>query len=145
MVYAPWLDELFTAVRGGGAFRSCRGGMPQPIRVGGKERLGEAVVATGFPYDKDRDPDNNTDNVVRILPHVRGLRRFGAAAYDLCSVAAGTMDGYWELALHEWDVCAGELIVQEAGGVVQALRQDRGVSIVAGNAAIVAAIREYVR
>lgn len=55
------------------------------------------------------------------------------------------MDGYWELALHEWDVCAGELIVQEAGGVVQALRQDRGVSIVAGNAAIVAAIREYVR
>jgi len=119
--------------------------MPQPIRVGGKERLGEAVVATGFPYDKDRDPDNNTDNVVRILPHVRGLRRFGAAAYDLCSVAAGTMDGYWELALHEWDVCAGELIVQEAGGVVQALRQDRGVSIVAGNAAIVAAIREYVR
>mgnify|MGYP001144942082 CR=1 FL=1 len=95
------------------------GGMPQPIRVGGKERLGEAVVATGFPYDKDRDPDNNTDNVVRILPHVRGLRRFGAAAYDLCCVAAGTMDGYWELALHEWDVCAGELIVQEAGGVTE--------------------------
>lgn len=145
VVYAPWLDELFTAVRSGGAFRSCRGGVPQQIRVGGKQRLGEAVVATGFPYDKDRDPDNNTDNVVRILPHVRGLRRFGAAAYDLCSVAAGTMDGYWELALHEWDVCAGELIVQEAGGVVQALRQDRGVSIVAGNAAIVAAIREYVR
>lgn len=145
VVYAPYLDELFTAVRGGGAFRSCRGEEPQPIRVGVKRRLEEAVVATGFPYDKDRCPDNNTDNVGRIVPRVRGLRRMGAAAYDLCCVAAGTMDAYWELALHEWDVCAGELIVREAGGVVQELRQDRGVSIVAGNAAIVAAIREYVR
>ena len=72
VVYAPWLDELFTAVRGGGAFRSCRGGVPQQIRVGSKQRLGEAVVATGFPYDKDRDPDNNTDNVVRILPPCAG-------------------------------------------------------------------------
>lgn len=82
VVYAPYLDELFTAVRGGGAFRSCRGGEPQPIRVGGKDRLGEAVVATGFPYDKDRDPDNNTDNVVRIIPPPRA----GAAPLRGCSL-----------------------------------------------------------
>lgn len=145
VVYAPYLDELFTAVKGGGAFLRYASREPERLRVGEKQTLATSVIATGFPYDKDVNPDNNSDNVARIIPYVRDVRRLGSAAYDLSCVAAGLLDGYWELALHEWDVCAAELILREAGGVVCDLRQDRGISIVAGNAAIVEEIRKYVR
>lgn len=145
VVYAPYLKELYTAVKGGGAFLACASGEPVRIRVGRKETLATSVLATGFPYDKDVNPDNNSDNVARIVPHVRDLRRLGSAAYDLCCVAAGWLDGYWELGLHEWDVCAAALILTEAGGVIRNLRDDRGVSIAAGNPAIVTRMLEYVR
>lgn len=145
VVYAPYLGELVTAVKGGGAFLACRDDVPKRIHVGAKQTLAESVLATGFPYDKDVCPDNNADNVARIVPHVRDLRRFGSAAYDLCCVACGTLDGYWELALREWDVCAGELIVAEAGGVVEPFRENRGVSIIAGNATIAAEIRKRLK
>lgn len=145
VVFAPRLDELYTAVRGGGAWLAERGKEPRRIRVARKESLASAVLATGFPYDKDLNPDNNCDNMVRILPRIRGLRRMGSAAYDLCAVAAGWIDGYWELALHEWDVCAGALIVAEAGGVVEPLRTDRGISLLAGPSELVAEMRRYVR
>lgn len=145
VVYAPYLRELFTAVRGGGAW--CRRGDGEPVRlhVSTKQRLDCSVVATGFPYDKSENPDNNSDNVARILPHVRDVRRMGAAAYDLSCVAAAMLDGFWELNLHEWDVCAASLLVIEAGGVVESLRADRGVSPVAGSAALVEQMRRYVR
>jgi len=110
-----------------------------------KQTLATSVIASGFPYDKDVNPDNNSDNVARIIPYVRDVRRLGSAAYDISCVAAGLLDGYWELALHEWDVCAAELILAEAGGVVCDLRRDRGISIVAGNGAIVKEILKYVR
>ena len=145
VVYAPYLDELYTAVKGGGAWLACRGQEPRQIRVSRKESLAAAVLATGFPYDKDLNPDNNCDNVARMLPRIRGLRRMGSAAYDLCAVEAGWIDGFWELALHVWDICAGELIVAEAGGVVERLRPDRGVSIIAGAPELVAEMRRYVR
>ncbi len=145
VVYAPYLDELFTAVKGGGARMEWAGGRSRSIRVAPKQTLATSVIATGFPYDKDVDPDNNSDNAARILPHVRDLRRLGSAAYDICCVAAGMLDGYWELALHEWDVCAACLILREAGGTYCDLRENRGVSIVAGNPAIVGEIRRYVR
>lgn len=145
VVYAPYLDELFTAVRGGGAFLSVRGAAAQRLHVSDKSALAESVIATGFPYDKDVDPDNNSANVARIMPHVRDLRRMGSAAYDLACVASGMLDGFWELALHEWDVCAASLIVEEAGGEVRPLRPDRGVSVVAGNAAILGEMLRYVR
>lgn len=145
VVYAPCLRELYTATKGGGAFMSCDGAIPRPIRVSRKRTLAESVVATGFPYDKDVNPDNNADNLTRIIPYLRDARRQGSAAYDLSCVACGTLDGYWELALHEWDVCAAELIVSEAGGVVVPLREDRGISIVAGNKTIVRLIRKYVK
>ena len=144
-VYAPYLGELFTAVKGGGAHLQYASREPERIRVGEKRTLATSVIATGFPYDKDVNPDNNSDNVARIIPYVRDVRRLGAAAYDISCVAAGLLDGYWELALHEWDICAAELILREAGGVVCELRRDRGISIVAGNAAIVEEIRKYVR
>lgn len=133
VVYAPYLDELYEALRGKGATLNGR-----PIRVSGKREMPRSVVATGFPIDKDRNPDNNLDNLARILPHMRGVRRMGSAAYDLCCVAAGFLDGYWEFNLHEWDVCAGTLIVTEAGGEVRPFRNDRRVAIVAGNPSMVA-------
>ncbi len=102
-------------------------------------------MGTGFPYDKGTNPDNNIPNLAAILPFLRGIRRMGTAAYDLCCTAAGWLDGYWELDLKLWDMCAGALMVEEAGGVVVSLRENRGVSIVAGNAVLVGKIREKVR
>lgn len=83
--------------------------------------------------------------MARILPRVRDVRRMGSAAYDLACVASSMLDGFWELNLHEWDVCAGNLLVTEAGGVVESLRPDRGVSLVAGNATLVGCMKQYVR
>lgn len=139
VVYAPRLDELYTAVKGGGAFLN-----GEPIRVSAKTDLAHAVLGTGFPYDKGINPDNNIPNLVSILPHLRGIRRMGTAAYDLCCTAAGWLDGYWELNLNLWDMCAGALIVEEAGGIVVSFRENRGVSIIAGNPAMVELIREKI-
>ncbi len=126
VVYAPYLNEMFHAAKGQGAHLN-------GIRIfpSKKQSLSQAVVATGFPVDKDRSPDNNLDNVARVLPHVRGMRRLGSAAIDLCYVAAGFLDGYWELNLHEWDVAAGKLIVEESGAQYSPLRNDRNISIIA--------------
>ncbi len=140
VVYAPYFGELYTACRGKGAFLNGK-----PVRVSDKSDLEHSVVGTGFPYDKDVNPDNNVDNVARILPHLRGLRRMGSAAYDLCCVAAGFLDGYWEFSLHLWDMCAGALIVEEAGGKVVSFRENRGISIIAGNPLLVKKIGEKVK
>ncbi len=140
VVYAPYFDELYTAVKGKGAFLN-----GQAIRVGGKQDLAHSVLGTGFPYDKDRNPDNNAANLAAILPHLRGIRRMGSAAYDLCCVAAGFLDGYWELCLNLWDICAGALIVEEAGGVICPFRENRGISIIAGNPVIADKIREKIK
>lgn len=139
VVYAPYLDELYTAVKGRGAF--CNG---KPIHVSTKPDLAHSVLGTGFPYDKDVNPDNNVPNLAAILPYLRGIRRMGSAAYDLCCTAAGWLDGYWELGLSLWDMCAGALIVEEAGGIVVPFREGRGISVIAGNTAIVEKIREKV-
>lgn len=140
VVYAPYFNELYTAIKGEGA---CFNG--QAIHVSAKEDLAHAILGTGFPYDKDVNPDNNATNVAAILPSIRGLRRMGSAAYDLCCVAAGWLDGYWELALQPWDMCAGALIVEEAGGVVCPFRTDRGQSIIAGNTPLVEKISEIIK
>lgn len=131
VVFAPYMNELFHAVRGEGAWLN-----GERVRVSGKLSLDQSVVATGFPVDKDSNPDNNLDNVARIMPRVRGLRRLGSAAIDLCYVAAGFLDGYWELNLHEWDVSAGLLILEEAGGSYTHFRADRNISVLAATPAI---------
>lgn len=95
--------------------------------------MNKAVVTTGFPVDKDTNPDNNLDNVAKVLPTVRGLRRLGSAAIDICYVAAGNLDAYWEMNLHDWDVCAGLLIAEEAGAVADFFRHDRNVSVIVAN------------
>jgi fructose-1,6-bisphosphatase/inositol monophosphatase family enzyme len=139
VVYAPYLDELYVGVKGVGAWLNGR-----MLRVAQKRDLAHSVLCTGFPYDKDVNPDNNAANLAAILPYIRGVRRQGSAAYDLCCVAAGWLDGYWELALNLWDICAAALIVEEAGGVVERFRENRGISIVAGNTTIVEKIREKI-
>jgi len=111
MVYDPLLDELFAATRGGGA--TCNG---RPIRVSGERELSRALLATGFAYDVHRSREDNLDHFATFVKQARGLRRDGSAALDLCYVAAGRFDGFWELKLHPWDVAAGNLIVDEAGG-----------------------------
>ena len=91
------------------------------------------ILATGFPYDKDTHPLNNVDACSYFIPRIRGIRRMGSAAYDLAQVAAGYFDAYWEFNLKVWDMAAGALLVEEAGGNILHLSQKRGVSIVAGN------------
>ena len=93
VVYAPYLNELFTATKGGGAYLQYASREPERLRVGEKQTLATSVIASGFPYDKDVNPDNNSDNVARIIPYVRDVRRLGSAAYDISCVAAGLLDG----------------------------------------------------
>lgn len=131
VVYDAYLDELFHAVEGRGAFLN-----GNPVHCAEKTSLEQAVVSTGFPVDKGDTPDNNLDNLSRIMPRVRGLRRLGSAAMDICYVGAGFLDGYWELNLHRWDVSAAMLILSEAGGVCTEFRHDRNISLVAGSPAI---------
>lgn len=112
-VYAPRLDEMYKACIGEGATLN-----NQAIQVSQTKTLQDAVIATGFPYDKHLSERDNLHNFALFTKKVRGIRRMGAAALDLCFVASGRLDGYWEEKLHPWDMAAGILIVQEAGGTV---------------------------
>ncbi len=125
-VYAPTLGEEFYAIRGKGAFGPCG-----RLQAKGTTQLERAVVSTGFPYDKATNADNNLDSFAQVMPRVRGIRRLGSAAMDLCYVAAGWLDAYWELNLKEWDACAGELIALEAGATVERYRTDHNICILA--------------
>jgi myo-inositol-1(or 4)-monophosphatase len=113
VVYDPLLEELYTARRGAGAFLNGR-----RLRVSQEDALGRSLVATGFAYDVRHNPDDNLDHFGSFVKQARAVRRDGSAALDLCYVAAGRFDGFWELQLHPWDVAAGFLIVEEAGGRV---------------------------
>jgi len=113
VIYNPIYDELFTAVKEGGAFLNGR-----RLCVSGHAPLKNSLLGTGFPYDCATDPANNFDNFIAFQKAARGIRRAGAAALDLASVAAGRLDGFWELKLKPWDVAAGVLLVREAGGMV---------------------------
>ena len=114
-VYDPNRRELFTAERGVGAWLN-----GEPLRVSTATTLIDSVLVTGFPYDI-REPERMREILALFtgfLGHARAIRRLGSAAIDLCWVAAGRMDGFWEQALQPWDVMGGALIVQEAGGRV---------------------------
>lgn len=113
VVYDPLLDELYEAVRGEGAFLNGR-----RLRVSQEPSLDRSLLATGFAYDRRRSPRDNLEPFAAFLKAARALRRDGSAALDLAYVAAGRLDGYWELKLHAWDVAAGALLVEEAGGRV---------------------------
>jgi myo-inositol-1(or 4)-monophosphatase len=112
-IYVPATDELYTAGRGQGAF--CNG---QRLRVSEERELRRAVLGTGFPYDVASRVDDILAPLRVFLQRAQGVRRTGSACLDLCMVAAGRYDGFWELGLSVWDVAAGFLVVQEAGGRV---------------------------
>ncbi|HEY4247453.1 MAG TPA: inositol monophosphatase family protein [Lacunisphaera sp.] len=113
VIFDPTRRELFTATKGNGAQLN-----GQAIRVTQTAGLIDAVITSGFPYDKHTNPDNNLKEWGAFLTRIRGERRLGSAALDLCYVAAGRLDGYWEKDLKPWDAMAGMLIAREAGGVV---------------------------
>ena len=113
VVYDPMRDELFTAERGQGAYLNGR-----RLWVSSTVELQQSLLVTGFPYDAWDTPQDNFANFVKFGKLSRGVRRLGSAALDLCYVAAGRFDGFWELALNPWDVAAGGLVCEEAGALV---------------------------
>jgi myo-inositol-1(or 4)-monophosphatase len=113
VVHAPVLRETFTATAGGGCYLN-----GTRVSVRATADLGEAVLATGFPYRRGELEHSNLENFCRFFYDVRGMRRMGSAALDLAYVAAGRLDGFWELHLSPHDVAAGALLVREAGGIV---------------------------
>jgi len=134
VVYDPMQDECFSAERGHGAWLN---GMP--IQVAQADDLDGSLLVTGFPYDVRTNPQNNLDHYARFALVSQGVRRLGAAALDLCYVANGRFDGYWELRLKPWDLAAGGLIAAEAGATVTDLNGgleylDMPCTILAANA-----------
>ncbi len=113
VVYHPMMNDLFTAEKGKGAFLN--GGR---MHVSRRTPLKNCLLATGFPYDRTWDNENNFANFEKMQVAARAVRRAGAAALDLAYVAAGRLDGYWECKLKPWDVAAGMLLVEEAAGRV---------------------------
>ena len=117
VVYDPMRQELFTASRGVGAQLDGR-----RIRVSGQRQIERALIGTGFPFRQaDREIAPYLDMLAKVVRHTSGVRRPGAAALDLCYVAAGRLDGFWETGLGPWDLAAGALIIREAGGIVSGL------------------------
>lgn len=115
VVVLPHLDQVFTAVRGGGAKRNGK-----PVRVSNTRRLADSLLATGFPYTGS-GRRKNLRYFERFLHNTRAVRRAGSAAVDLAYTACGIFDGFWEFGLKPWDIAAGALLVEEAGGRVTAL------------------------
>lgn len=126
VVLDPVHDEMFSALHGQGAFLN-----GAPLRVSPTAELGKALLATGFPYEMGDRWHRSMDYFKLFYYRTRGIRRDGAAALDLCNVAAGRFDGFWEYDLKPWDVAAGMLLVTEAGGRVSDYRGNPG-SIDAG-------------
>jgi myo-inositol-1(or 4)-monophosphatase len=138
VVHDPLAGETFRATRGGGAQLN-----GEPIRVRDQDRIDMALIATGFGYDPDVRA-GQAELLRSIIPKVRDIRRAGAAALDLCFVAAGRLDGYYERGINHWDYAAGALIVREAGGDVVPLEGGR-FGLAAGPPALVRALAELAR
>jgi myo-inositol-1(or 4)-monophosphatase len=120
IVYDPNRNELFTASKGRGAFLNDR-----RIRVTGQTKLADALVGTGFPFKELTRLDLYTRQLQSMMRNSSGVRRAGAAALDLAYVACGRLDAFWELGLAPWDMAAGVLLIQEAGGLVGDLKGEQ--------------------
>jgi myo-inositol-1(or 4)-monophosphatase len=143
VVYDPTKNELFTATRGRGAFLNER-----RIRVSKRAQLNEALIGTGFPFRDLASLDEYVGMFREITARTAGIRRAGAAALDIAYVAAGRLDGFWEMGLSPWDMAAGALLVQEAGGLIGDFRGDAGYlesgRVVCGNPKVFAQLVQIV-
>jgi myo-inositol-1(or 4)-monophosphatase len=146
VVYNPILDELFWAQKGKGAFLH-----KTPLQVSSQTIVQQSLIATGFPYAKvNRGSEYHwvIDTLSALLPNIRDIRRLGAAALDLCYVAQGKIDGFYEIDLKPWDVAAGILILQEAGGEVNSLDAEYCIGdkiIIATNTKITKELKRYIK
>lgn len=121
------IRDRFYAIKGRGAFLNGK-----KISVTNRDKMGESVIATGFPYSR-RTNNMNLPYFNKIVNEVAGIRRSGSAALDLCMVAAGMLDAYWEFFVNEWDIIAGRLFVEEAGGLVTYVPHEGTMVVVAAN------------
>ncbi|HYA19614.1 MAG TPA: inositol monophosphatase family protein [Burkholderiales bacterium] len=121
VIYDPGRNELYTAARGRGAFLNNR-----RLRVSKCIRLTEALIGTGFPFRQLKHLENYLAMFRDVVKNTAGVRRAGAASLDLAYVAAGRLDGFWEIGLSPWDIAAGNLLIQEAGGLIGNLQGDEG-------------------
>ena len=113
VVYDVMNDITYSAELGSGAFANS-----EKISVSKNDKLSRSVLVTGFPYNIAENPENALGKFVALTTVARGIRRLGSAAIDFCYLARGVFDGFWEVQLHPWDVCAGKLIAEEAGGLI---------------------------
>jgi len=144
VVFDPAKDEMFWAEKGQGAWMN-----DQRLRVSGRKAMIECIFATGVPFAGRPALPATLQDLARLMPACAGVRRWGAAALDLAYVAAGRYDGYWERDLHSWDIAAGILLVREAGGFVEPIREgddmlEKG-AIIAGNSGAFDAFRSVIR
>jgi myo-inositol-1(or 4)-monophosphatase len=133
VVYDPAKDEMFYAEKGAGCWLNDS----RRLRVSGRRVMSEAVFATGVPFGAKSTLPATLQDLARLMPQCAGVRRWGAAALDLAYVAAGRYDGFWERELHAWDIAAGVLLVKEAGGFVQPIRDGDDIlvkgAVICGN------------
>jgi myo-inositol-1(or 4)-monophosphatase len=144
VIFDPAKDEMFVAEKGQGAWLN-----ESRLRVSGRRVMIEALFATGLPFAGRADLPETLQDLARVLPVCSGVRRWGAAALDLAYVAAGRLDGFWERHLNAWDLAAGLIIVQEAGGLTEAIAPrariiDSG-TVIAGNAGLFEPFARLVR
>lgn len=143
VIYDPIKEELFTAARGRGAYLN-----DQRIRVTPRTGLNGAIMATALPFRRRRHLQQSLDTLADVFTEVEDIRRAGSAALDLAYVAAGRLDGYWEIGLDRWDIAAGILLVREAGGVVTDFsgndKLERGGNIIAAPYKVMAALQPII-
>jgi myo-inositol-1(or 4)-monophosphatase len=120
VVYDVMNDKVYFAEKGGGAYRD-----KTRLHVNFNDKIEESVLVTGFPYDIKDNPNNAIEIFSAFLKNARAIRRLGSAAIDLCYVASGVFDAFWEVHLSPWDVCAGKLLVEEAGGIVTNFKNEK--------------------
>ena len=113
VVYDINRDLIYSAEKNSGSFANGK-----KINVSKNDNLNYSMIVTGFPYNIKENPDKAYERFIAFLKQARAIRRLGSAAIDFCYVANGVFDGFWEVFLHPWDICAGKLIVEEAGGIV---------------------------
>jgi len=144
VIYDPVKDEMFYAEKGMGAWLN-----ESRRRVSARHKMIECIFATGLPFGGRADLPETLKDLARVLPACAGVRRFGSAALDLAYVAAGRYDGFWERRLNSWDMAAGLVIVREAGGFVEPLREGGDIltdgEVICGNEAIFPAFAKAIR